>query len=273
MTMHWVWTWGGELQGRGSKEGIEQAVKLFRESLAIDPGMARAWTSLSWCYAQLIGWTDSRSELKSLQLDAARRAVELDPLDAYAHAAVGEAMAMRGEFAEAETEYDKARNLSPNSADILTLHSSWASTFGKPESGVEAAQSALRLNPNVPAWALTMYRNAFFAAGHYEQALKMQNCRPRDNYSRDDFVARAVIFAVLGREAEAQAAAREAVVAFPGLSVEGYVGQPDYTVTEREKHAEAMRKAGFPVCASKADLQEFPNLVRLPTCVTSQTKD
>ena len=115
--------------------------------------------------------------MRRLQLDAARRAVELDPLDAYAHAALGEALAYAGDLAQAQAEYDKALGLNPNSADILTLYSGWASTFGKPEEGVEAAERAIRLNPNAPAWVYGPYRWAFFMGGRYEPGAVRPNLR------------------------------------------------------------------------------------------------
>ena len=61
---------------------------------------------------------------------------------------------MAGDLARAEAEFDKALSLNPNSADILTFYAGWASSFGEPEKGVEAAERAMRLNPNMPAWAL-----------------------------------------------------------------------------------------------------------------------
>jgi hypothetical protein len=50
----------------------------------------------------------------------------------------------------AEAEFDTALRLNPGSADIMTLYSLWANAFGKPERGVEAADKAIRLNPNYP---------------------------------------------------------------------------------------------------------------------------
>ena len=182
-----------------TQEDNEEAIGLLKQSLEIDPGLARAWTSLSFCYAQLRNWawpTDPSCD--GFKLDAARRAVELDPLDAYAHAALGEALAHAGDLVQAQAEYDKALSLNPNSADILTLYSGWASTFGKPEEGVAAAERAMRLNPNPAAWVYGPYRWAFLMGGRYEEALEAQERRPRETYGRTDFVERAAILACAG---------------------------------------------------------------------------
>ena len=65
---------------------------------------------------------------------AARKGVELDP---------GYARRMRlatyymdsGEPDRAEAEFDKALDLNPGSADLLSIYAGWASDFGEPEKG------------------------------------------------------------------------------------------------------------------------------------------
>jgi hypothetical protein len=38
---------------------------------------------------------------------------------------------------------------------------------------------------------------------------------------------------------------------------------------EQEKLTKAMRKAGFPTCATAEDLKNHPGIKRLPECLTS----
>ena len=70
----------------------------------------------------LRGFVDDTPELRQAAMDAARRAVELDPADAEAHAALAEQIGFTGDLAGAEAEYDKALGLNPNSADLLTWY-------------------------------------------------------------------------------------------------------------------------------------------------------
>jgi TolB-like protein len=87
---------GTEAQQRGTKEGTEESLRLLKRSLEIDPKLARAWTALAWSYTLLRGWADDTPEWRKARLDAARRAVELDPLDAEAHAALGTILGQGG---------------------------------------------------------------------------------------------------------------------------------------------------------------------------------
>ena len=85
-------------------------------------------------------------------LAEARRAVEIDPRDAVAHAPLGCALGMQGDFGPSEAEFDTALRLNPGDAEILAAYSAWAPTFGHPERGAEAADHAIRLNPNYQVW-------------------------------------------------------------------------------------------------------------------------
>ena len=134
----------------GTKSGIEAAIGSFERSIAIDPTLARAWTGLARSYLQLRDQVEDGRDPLRRAIDAARRAVALDARDAEAAAALAFALGEQGDLAESEAMFDRALALNPSSAEILTSYASWASTFGKPEAGVEAAQRALRLNPNMP---------------------------------------------------------------------------------------------------------------------------
>ena len=90
-----------------------------------------------------------------------------------AHAALAHMIGATGDLAHTEAEFDKALDLNPNSADILTWYAGWANSFGKGDEGAEAADRARRLNPNMPTWALGLYRYAYFMAGRVEDALRM----------------------------------------------------------------------------------------------------
>ena len=61
----------------------------------------------------------SPEQALSKQLEAAQKAVELDPNNNKAHAALGQALDWNGEWAQALVEFDKAEALAPNDADTL----------------------------------------------------------------------------------------------------------------------------------------------------------
>ncbi|MEK0082203.1 adenylate/guanylate cyclase domain-containing protein [Benzoatithermus flavus] len=260
---------GIEAKHRETKESVEEAIRLLKQSLAIDPNFARAWTGLSWSYQVLGGFVDETPELRQAAKDAAQQAVDLDPMDAEAHAALASALGREGNLVRTGAELGKALDLNPNSADILTFYADWASSFGQAERGAAAAEQAIRLNPNMPNWALSSYRYAFFMVGRYEDALRMLDRKPRDNYRRSDYVFRAAALGALGRVEEAHAAVAEALTRFPNLTVEGFAGAPEWSAAERQRLTDTMRRAGFPACAKQETLKIMPGLERLPECASS----
>ena len=251
---------------QGSRPGVEAAIGSFERSVAADPTLARAWTGLARSYLQLRDHVeDVRGPLRRA-VEAARRAVALDARDGEAAAVLAFALGEQGDLAESEAMFDRALALNPSSAEILTAYASWASTFGKPEAGFEAAQHALRLNPNMPPSALAKNRYAFFMTGSYDDALRLNARIPREAYGRDDFIYHAVLLNETGRAEDARVAVAEALQRFPSISVEGWSGQAGYSDPEHQRWVETMRRAGFPLCADDQTLVARAVVRRLAEC-------
>ena len=266
LTAYDLYLLGMEEVNRSTRAGYETAVLMFRRSLTADPTFGRAWTGLATAYAGLAEIEGYPDEVVAEREAAARKAVELDPGDAQAHAALATDYMDAGETARAEAEFDKALALNPGSADLLAIYAGWASGFGEPDAGVAAAERAMRLNPDVQPWAVYNFAYAYFMAGRYEDALRQFDRMPRDAYTPSTFVYRAATLGMLGRD-DVKAATADALAALPGVTIETFAAS--YWASSRERLVEAMRAAGFPVCASANQVATMPGLVRLPECVTS----
>jgi serine/threonine protein kinase/tetratricopeptide (TPR) repeat protein len=85
---------GREQYGRYSRESLAAAMELFRQAIELEPDYALAWAGIADCYGQLRqwGWDPNREGLPR-GLQAARRALALDPKLAEAHKA--EALVLR----------------------------------------------------------------------------------------------------------------------------------------------------------------------------------
>jgi tetratricopeptide (TPR) repeat protein len=194
------------------------------------------------------------------------RAVELDPANAEARVALATVYADAEDLTRAEAEFDQALRLSPNSADLLAIYADWAYQFGKPEAAVAAAERSMRLNPTTPTWAFSNFSRAYFSAGRYEEALRMLDHMPRETYLRSDLTYRAAALGALGRTEEARAAVAETLARHPRVTVEWGAWWFGLHEAEYRRLVETMRKAGFPVCAAKEDVESKPGMKRLPEC-------
>ena len=113
----------GGAAGSVTKEGLEEAERLFRKALEIDPQLARAYVGLVWvqCYLIDLGLAPSVEEALSKMMEAAEKAVQLDPNDGETHLALGAAYAYHGKREQALAEFAKAETLAPSNADLLLI--------------------------------------------------------------------------------------------------------------------------------------------------------
>ena len=85
----------------------------------LDPQLARAYVGLAevHTYSIDLGLAPSVEEALAKQMEAAQKAVKLDPNDGKAHLALGEAYAFHGKPEQAVAEFDRAETLAPSDAD------------------------------------------------------------------------------------------------------------------------------------------------------------
>ena len=107
---------------------FEVAREMFRKAIEIDRQFARAWANISLTHAYEYTWFGRRPEHLEAALEAARRAVELDPDLAEGRAAAGFALAYGDRFDEARGHFERALEIGPTSweAHFLYGRSCWA---------------------------------------------------------------------------------------------------------------------------------------------------
>ncbi len=254
-----------------TKERIDEAITFFQQALDQDPTLSRAWTGLAWAYEQTTYYGADYATAYPLALEAARQAVKADPMDAAAHAVLGHQIGQGGDFARAEAELETALRLNPGDANILALYANWLSTLGDPERGAELADQAIRLNPDYPVSMTGSFFFAYFMAGRHEDALRIIEKQPIESRTKNSWAIRAAIYAALGEREKAETATTEALQHHPGLTAEGYANEPGFNETERQKLADALRDAGFPLCATPEQLEAVENAFRIPECTTTST--
>lgn len=267
LTAYELYLLGTEKLVKMNRADVEEAIKLLKRAVELDPGLARAWVELYHAYGVMPSFGADFEANFRLAAEAAERAVMLDPSDAEAHAVLGFSFGDRNDLARAKMEFDTALRLAPNQFEILAFYAFLASTFGEPQRGAEMVDQAIRLNPNYPMSSTRLFAAAYFMAGRYEDTLRMQDQMGPENYGRRMWVYRPAALAATGRTAEAKTALAEALKWFPDLTIEGFVSLPDTIDDDRRRLIETMRLAGFPPCAKPEALARFEKPVRLPECV------
>ena len=96
-----------------SRTSIQYARRMFERAIEIEPEYALAYTGIADCCAFLyMYWDGSKSNLDGADV-ASRRALELDPNLAAAHASRGFALSLSRRYSEARPAFERALQLDP----------------------------------------------------------------------------------------------------------------------------------------------------------------
>ena len=130
----------------------------LERTLKKEPGYARAWAALSWIYVDEYRHGFNQKTGDSPAIDrayvAARKAVVLDPEDAFNHRRLAAVLTTRGDLRAGQGAIEKAVELNPNDADVLA-HFGWnLKQLGNWSEAYLYARKAMRLNPGHPPWYL-----------------------------------------------------------------------------------------------------------------------
>jgi serine/threonine protein kinase/Flp pilus assembly protein TadD len=129
------------------QQGFEFARQMFARAIVIDPSYARPYAGVADCCSFLYMYFDS-SEDNLQEADAAsRKAVEIDPGSAEAHASRGLAVSLNQRFDEAKIEFETALRLDPNNYEAHYLYARSLFAQGNLEEAANRFEKACQVNP------------------------------------------------------------------------------------------------------------------------------
>jgi len=140
------------------------ALERFGQAVAFDPSDARGYAGLAETYVLLSGnefWTPEAGFPKARE--AAQQALDRDPNNAVAHASLGMVRALyEWRWDEAEREFGRAIELSPNYADAWHWCGMVRLMAGRVEASIAPLDRAVELDPLSPVIAVNAGRPLHF---------------------------------------------------------------------------------------------------------------
>ena len=132
-----------------SRAEAEGRIAWFEEAIRKDPAFAQAYVGLASAYGALgtVFVGAPPSETRPKVINAARKALELDPDLADAHVLLANMYVRQWKWAEAEAEYRRALDLNPNDAAAHDGYSDWLLCHGRTEEALAWARRARDLDP------------------------------------------------------------------------------------------------------------------------------
>jgi tetratricopeptide (TPR) repeat protein len=152
--------------------GVVEAVRLLRQSVALDSTFAPAWAVLStaaWLGPALGGELPPGLRGTSLAREAARRALGLDSTSAEAHVAMGIVQQLDGDYPLAGQHFKRALALNPGLANAYREFGLYLMRVGRFHVTACFLRTAAWLDPASPRVFRDLGENNLYR-GRYEQA-------------------------------------------------------------------------------------------------------
>jgi adenylate cyclase len=233
-----------------SKEGMVECRKFNEEVIRLEPDSPTGYTGMAQAnfYDAFRGWSDDPAQSRKNAMECAQKAIDLDELNAWAHALMGCLLLIDGKHSQALATSERAIALAPNYADVVAW-SGWTFLFSCLfEEGIFMTRRAIRLCPIAPAWYLMVLAAGLQQTGQYEEAIALcSHAITREpDYATPYFIL-AVSCSALGRHDEARKAAEDFRRVSPHTpKLQEFARRyPFKDPAENEKQIEILHKAGL----------------------------
>jgi TolB-like protein/Flp pilus assembly protein TadD len=171
-----------------------EVIDLLKKVTDKDPSFAPAFAGLAVAFAVqsfLSARGPGHAEALEKMRAAGERAIQLDPLLAEAHTALGAAYAREGQWQQAEQSFRRAIQIDPNSS----FAHQWLARFflwpcGRIEEAVREMRAAERNDPLSPMAHMEL-ADALLSAGRFDDAASQCEKAPADNGRRNECLGRA----------------------------------------------------------------------------------
>ena len=202
---------GLEYFNRLTKEGTDQARRLFERAIDLDPEFAAAYghMSLTHWLEWSFGWTQDLQCLEKA-FELAQKAAALDDSLPEAHRILGILYLWKKQHDQAIALIERAIALNANYADAIWQLGQVLSFAGRPEEAIGLVKKAMRLDPMYPVSYLWDLGHACMLAGRYEEAIvALKRVLHRNPNFHPAHIYLAITYSELGRAKDAQAEAAE----------------------------------------------------------------
>jgi serine/threonine protein kinase/tetratricopeptide (TPR) repeat protein len=152
------------------RTGMQFARRMYERAIEIDPGFAMAYAGLAdACSFLYMYWDGSKANLEAADT-ASRKALELDPDLAEAHASRGFAYSLRREYQPAREHFERAIRLNPKLYEAHYFYARSCFQEGKFAEAIEHYEAASRVRPE-DYQALLLMQSPLNSLGRIEEAV------------------------------------------------------------------------------------------------------
>src|SRR5688500_3805846 len=158
------------------RRAMEFARQMFDQAIELDPGYALAHAGVTDCCSFLFQYYDASPKYLKRAESASKRALDLAPHLAEAHASRGLAVSLTGQFDLAEQEFQKAMQLDPKSFEAAYFYGRACNAVGKLDEAAKWFERAVAVRPDDFA-AYMLLANCYQALGRSDDATDRKRTR------------------------------------------------------------------------------------------------
>jgi tetratricopeptide (TPR) repeat protein len=238
---------GRDLLSRLTRSNNLEAHRLFERAIEIDPTYAPAYVGLGRVnrFAAIQGWTQEPTDALERAASLARKAIELDDLNAGAHALLGQVLVQFGEYDRALDILKRAIEL--NGSDVEAYRGLAAVLLwrGDTQGSIAAGEVLRRFQPDLSAPDAFHLAMAYVLADRGADAIRiLQQSLDRNSTEPHTNIMLAVAYAEAGNQPEAERQSEHVREQFPWFSREDF-GSLLRDLSQREKLSTMLKKAGL----------------------------
>ncbi len=138
------------LKARGlflAREQLEESIALYERAVELDPAFAKAWEGLAAVYSVVESWGIVGRDWNSLAIQAAKRALELDPGLSTPWAVIGQISIYSGNSISGIANLDRAIQLDPDNATNYLWRGIHYSILGFQAESIDDIKRCLEIDP------------------------------------------------------------------------------------------------------------------------------
>ena len=229
------------------KDSRAKALGLFEQALKLDPNNVDGLVGAAlaeWSVSIVFGMEEKPGQIAKIE-ELLANAIRIDPTNARAYVVRGRTYHVTRRNEEAKEAAQNAVRLNPNYASAYAQLAWDQVTPAELPLAIANIDQAFKLSPRDPEIGLWHWikGNTFNHMGRYPDAIREEQAALDGGYSGwSVYTAMAVAYAFMGRQSEAEVAVAQARKLNPKITIKWHRARLDLP----EVHFEGLRKAGLP---------------------------
>ncbi len=231
------------------KEEIEEAQRLFEETIRLEPGSPVGYAMAAWAHwwAAFRGLSDDFSLSLERATELARKALTLEDDTGMTNLMMAQVHLLKREHDQALAEAERAVFTRPNCHGAHAAKANILNYLDRPTEAIEFAKTAIRHTPVYPTLYPAVLASAYYGCGRYEEAITAaKEALKLDRNNLDALLVLVGANAALGQPEVAHGTTREVLRVKPEFTLEEFAkSQPYKDPPTLERVITMLRGAGL----------------------------